>query len=184
MVAVGPGAPAAVPVVAGGQAAVGAAPVPFVSPLRGETAGATAGIDATALPSIAPAEPMPTYQEPPGATVADPEVEEEPALPDEARARAADLAEAPTRPTDAAAGSVLHVRFFGASGDRLLEAMRAFRDVVRARPGETRVLVHIDVAGSTGLPMELRPVAYDAELLAEIRRRLGEGLVELHLASA
>jgi hypothetical protein len=33
--------------------------------------------------------------------------------------------------------------------------------------------------------MELRRgVAYDAELLAEIRRRLGDGLIEIHLASA
>ena len=79
---------------------------------------------------------------------------------------------------------MLHVRFFGASGDRLLEAMRAFRDVIRTRPGETRVLVHIDVAGSSGLPDGTRPVAYDAELLAEIRRRLGDGLVELRLSNA
>jgi hypothetical protein len=33
--------------------------------------------------------------------------------------------------------------------------------------------------------MELRRgVAYDAELLSEIRRRLGEGIVEIHLGSA
>jgi hypothetical protein len=33
--------------------------------------------------------------------------------------------------------------------------------------------------------MELRRgVAYDAELLAEIRRRLGDGLVEINLTSA
>ena len=33
--------------------------------------------------------------------------------------------------------------------------------------------------------MELRRgVAYDAELLAEVRRRLGDGLVELRLACA
>ena len=49
-------------------------------------------------------------------------------------------------------------------------------------PGETRVLVHVDVAGSSGLPIELKPVAYDAELLAEVRRRLGEGVVDLTLA--
>jgi hypothetical protein len=30
--------------------------------------------------------------------------------------------------------------------------------------------------------MELRPVAYDAELLAEIRRRLGGEVVDLNLA--
>jgi hypothetical protein len=33
--------------------------------------------------------------------------------------------------------------------------------------------------------MELRRgVAYDAELIAEVRRRLGDGLVELRLAGA
>jgi hypothetical protein len=32
--------------------------------------------------------------------------------------------------------------------------------------------------------MELRRgVAYDAELLAELRRRLGEGLVDIHLGT-
>ena len=41
----------------------------------------------------------------------------------------------------------------------------------------------IRAAGGQALPMELRAgVAYDAELLAEVRRRLGEGLVDLRLA--
>jgi hypothetical protein len=30
--------------------------------------------------------------------------------------------------------------------------------------------------------MELRPVAYDAELEAEVRRRVGDGVIELQLA--
>ena len=39
--------------------------------------------------------------------------------------------------------------------------------------------------GGEALPMELRRgVAYDAELLAEVHRRLGDGLVELRLAQA
>jgi hypothetical protein len=54
--------------------------------------------------------------------------------------------------------------------------------VIRQRPGETRVVVHVDVAGGGGLPIELKPVAYDAELLAEVHRRLGDGVVELSLA--
>jgi hypothetical protein len=172
LVAVGPGVATAVAVAAGGG------PIPqFVSPLRhADPAGGAA------LPSIAPAEPMPTYEEPSGAAAADPDVADEPALPDEARARAADLAAAPTPPLDPGAGRVLHVRFFGGSAERLLDAMRAFREVIRTRPGETRVFVHIDVAGGSGLPMELKPVAYDAELLADVQRRLGEGIVELRLA--
>ena len=175
LVPVGPGVAAAVPAVpAGGQPGP---TVPFVSPLRPRDDAVDAG-----LPPIAPAEPLATYQEPPGAVVADPEVDDDPALPDEARARAADQAAAPTDPTDAGAGRVLHVRFSGASPDRSLAAMRTFGELVRARPGDTRVLVHIDVGGSSGLPMELRPVAYDAELLAEIQRRLGDGIVELRLA--
>ena len=40
-------------------------------------------------------------------------------------------------------------------------------------------------AAATPLPMELRRgVAYDADLVAEVRRRLGEGLVDLRLAGA
>ena len=39
--------------------------------------------------------------------------------------------------------------------------------------------------GGDALPMELRRgVAYDTELVAEVRRRLGEGIVDLRLASA
>ena len=92
------------------------------------------------------------------------------------------MAAAATPPLDVGHGRTLHVRFSGAPADRLLDAMRSFREVIRLRPGETRVLVHVDVAGGSGLPIELKPVAYDAELLAEVRRRLGEGVVELRLA--
>ena len=66
--------------------------------------------------------------------------------------------------------------------DRLREAMSTFVDLIRARPGETRVLVYLDVAGGAGLPITLKPVAYDAEFLAEVDRRLGDGVVELSLA--
>ena len=57
---------------------------------------------------------------------------------------------------------------------------------MRDRPGRTKVVIHVPAAGGgQALPMELRRgVAYDAELLAEVRRRLGDGLVELRLASA
>ena len=65
----------------------------------------------------------------------------------------------------------------------MVGAMEAFRAVMRDRPGTTRVVIH--VPGPGGGEMELRRgVAYDAELLAEVRRRLGDGLVELRLASA
>jgi hypothetical protein len=83
---------------------------------------------------------------------------------------------------DAGPGQVLQVRFLGAPTERLLEGMRAFRALLRERPGETPVMVSLEVDGAGGLPMALKPVAYDAELLAEVRRRLGDGVVELRLA--
>ena len=90
----------------------------------------------------------------------------------------------PTLPVDAGPGTTLHVRFAGSvPSERMVGAMEAFRAVMRDRPGTTRVVIH--VPGPGGGEMELRRgVAYDAELLAEVRRRLGDGLVELRLASA
>ncbi len=104
--------------------------------------------------------------------------DDEPALPQEAAARAAVEGGAPTVPLAASAGQVLNVRFGSAGRDHMVEAMKAFKLVISERPGETPVLLHLP--GS--LPLSLRPVAYDAELLAEIRRRLGGDLLELSLA--
>ncbi len=138
------------------------------------------------LPRVAPAEPVPTYDEPPDlVTVAGAggELPEEPPLPDEARARAASAAQAPSRPVEAAPGAVLNVRFARDAGpDRLVTAMEAFKSILRERPGGTRVVVHVPAPGGSALPMELRPVAYDAELVAEVRRRVGDGVIELTLA--
>jgi len=102
-------------------------------------------------------------------------------LPDEARSRAAAEAEAATSPIEAAAaGSVLHIRFGGAPASQLVSAMETFRELARERPGDTRVIVHVPTQGGAALPMELRNgVAYDADLLAEIRRRLGAAVVQL-----
>jgi hypothetical protein len=108
--------------------------------------------------------------------------DDEPALPEEAEARLAAEASAPTTPIAAEPGRVLNVRFGGAAPDRLIAAMQAFRQLIRERPGETRVVIHVPAPGGSALPMELRPVAYDAELLAEIRRRLGGELLDLSLA--
>jgi OB-fold nucleic acid binding protein len=175
MVPVGPG-----PGVAVGPGVAGTTPaaplVPYVSPRRG---GGSAAID---LPSIAPAEPMGAHVELPGG-VPPPDDRDEPAVPDEARARIVADAIA-DEPLDAGPNMVLHVKFAAmAATERVVGAMETFRAVLRDRPGETRVVIH--VPGPGGGPMELRRrVAYDAELLAEIRRRLGEGIVEVHLASA
>jgi hypothetical protein len=155
--------------------------VPRVSPLRPEAQGGD-------LPRIAPAEPISTYSEPVWAASvpngqARAEADDEPALPDEARARAAHASQAPTSQIESQPDQVLHVRFGGATSDRLVLAMETFKTLLRERPGGTRVVLHVPApSGSGSLPMELsRRVAYDAELLSEVRRRLGEGLVDLTL---
>jgi len=156
--------------------------VPRVSPLR---ADAQAGGE---LPRIAPAEPIPTYSEPADlASTSGPasaEADDEPALPDEARTKAALASQAPTPQVESQSDQVLHVRFGGATSDRLVLAMETFKTLLRERPGATRVVLHVPApSGGGSLPMELsRRVAYDAELLSEVRRRLGDGLVDLSLA--
>ena len=162
--------------------------VDYVSPLRGGVMPdggplERPGTAVSTLPRIAPAEPVATYAEAPG----NPELVDhdlEPALPDEARSRAAAEASASTEPVEAASvGSVLHVRFGGAPATQLVSAMETFRQLARERPGDTRVVVHVPVQGGSALPMELRNgVAYDADLLAEVRRRLGEAVVQLSVA--
>jgi hypothetical protein len=114
------------------------------------------------------------------------DLHEEPSVPDEARARIVADATADA-PVDAGPEAILHVRFERAAApDRLVSAMEAVRALLRDRPGATRVVIHVpDSGGGQTRPMELRAgVAYDAELLAEVRRRLGDGLVDLRLASA
>jgi DNA polymerase-3 subunit alpha len=147
---------------------------PYVSPLRAEARVA----------EIVPPEPVPTYREPADVGVAASDTDDEPALPDEARDRAVTADRAPTSPLAAGPGSILHVRFSGAAGtDRLVGAMEQVRTVLRSRPGPTRVILHLPQGGGEALPMELRSgVAYDAELLAEMGRRLGDGVVDLRLA--
>ncbi len=156
-----------------------------VSPLRGAVPPAGEATVAAAIPSaIAPGDPIPTYAEPPGAAVAGRE-DDEPPLPDEARARTSAAAAAATAPTEAGPGTTLHVRFAGgAAPDAVVRAMEGVREVLRSRPGGTRVVVHVPQGGGKPpLPMELRSgVAYDAELRAEVARRLGDSAVELSLA--
>jgi len=142
-----------------------------------------AGADAASpafLPTIAPAEPVATYLEPPDVGTLAPE-DDEPPLPDEARAEVAGAALAPTVPVEAGSGRILHVRF--AMRVDTERAMEEFRSLIRSRPGATRVVIHVPSGrGGSELPMELRSgVAYDAELLAEVGRRLGPGMVEMQL---
>jgi Helix-hairpin-helix motif/OB-fold nucleic acid binding domain len=179
-------APAAAPRLptALGATALGRRPdIPYVSPLRGgvvpeagplELPAAVVAASSMSLPHIAPAEPIATHVE----------ADDEPALPDEARSRAAVEAGTTTAPLEIGdPGDVLHVRFGGAPASRLVHAMETFRQLARERPGDTSVIVHVPAPGGQALPMELRTgVAYDAELLAEIRRRLGDGVVQLSVA--
>jgi len=181
-VAVGPGPPTALPVESGSASSVGGTPrpahVPYVSPRRG------GGVAPADLPPIAPAEPVGAHVELPGG-VQPSDGRDEPPVPDEARARIVADASADA-PVDAGPNTVLHVKFASiAQSDRVVVAMETFKAVLRDRPGETRVVIHVPgPGGGTALPMELRRgVAYDAELLAELRRRLGEGLVDIHLGT-
>jgi hypothetical protein len=162
-------------------AAAGAPRPPMVSPLRGD--GESAAHPAP-LPPIAPPEPVPTYLDAAASGPLAGDRDAEPAVPDEARHRIVDSVVV-SAPVDARADAVLHVRFARyAAPDRLVGAMEAFKALLRDRPGETRVVIHVPgPSGGEPRPMELRRgVAYDAELLAEVRRRLGEGVVELQLA--
>ena len=175
-VAVGPGRGAVVPARAGAPAD---APV-RVSPTRPSEG------PAPDLPRVAPGEPIATYAEPPdlasAAQAAGVEEPDEPPLPDEQRNIAAAAAQAPSEPMVASPGAVLNVRFAsGAAPDRVVSAMQVFKDVMRGRPGGTRVVVHVPAPGGSALPMELRGVAYDAELLGEVRRRVGEGVIDISL---
>jgi hypothetical protein len=165
------------PATVGQRAGTGVAATVAAGPADGERS----------LPPIRPAEPIATYDEPPDlatvATAAGGPEPEEPPLPDEAREVASAAARAPSVPVEAAVGAVLNVRFVREAGsDRVVAAMQAFKGVLRERPGGTRVVVYVPAPGGSALPMELKGgVAYDAELVAEVRRRVGDGVVDLHL---
>ena len=177
-VAVGPGRPEPGPTGGAGPASEAAAPprVAYVSPLRAEARRAAAP-DADLGTSIEPAEPMPTYSEPPGISVGDGERDDEPPLPDEERRRATAATAAATTPLDAGPGGILHVRFNqDAATDRLVGAMEEVRTLIRSRPGATRVVLHVPQGGGRdALPMELRVgVAYDAKVLCLLRQQTYE----------
>jgi DNA polymerase-3 subunit alpha len=163
------------------------APRMRVSPLRG--GGVTpwpvgpGGAPSARSTSGAPLVPLSSMPAPDDLATFAPE-REEPPLPEEARADAARASAAPTEPREAPASGILNVRFTrGADSGRIVLAMEELRAVFKDRPGATRVIFHIPGERGSTLPMELRGgVAYDAELVAEVRRRLGEGLVKLEVA--
>ena len=128
-------------------------------------------------------EPLPGSSEPAGLEAAAPDYEVPP-LPEEARPRAIASAGEPTVPVEAGPTGRLHVRFgAGIPPDVLQGAMATVRDLLRLRPGTTRVTVHLPQGqGRSPLPMELRSgVAYDADLLADVSRRLRPEICALEL---
>ena len=184
LVAVGPGRPATSIAADPSVAALGTGVAPgvgYVSPLRSGTTPTAADVS---LPRIEPSEPITTYFESPRAP-ADSHEDDEPAVPDEARARIIADASAST-PLDAGPDAILHVRFSAEAPPPIAWSVRWSPSkqscaIVRAARGSS---IHLPApAGGPALPMELRRgVAYDAELFADIRRRVGAGIVDLSLA--
>ncbi|MEP7378196.1 MAG: DNA polymerase III subunit alpha, partial [Chloroflexota bacterium] len=147
--------------------------VPLVSPLRG---GAVTGTIAVAFARAAVALGPAATQD---IAVAD----DEPAMPDEVVAQLVAAEQAPTLPVQAAAGQALHVTFEPGTQDQVAAAMRELREIVHDRPGDTPLVLHIPAGGGRVQRMELRVgVAYDAELLSLVTRRLGPQVVRLTLA--
>jgi hypothetical protein len=146
--------------------------VPLVSPLRG---GGVTGTIAVAFPAAGRGAP----RQAPDVAVAD----DEPPLPEEVVAELRAAEQEPTLPVQAAAGQALHVTFEPGAQDQVLAALRELREIVHDRPGDTPLVLHIPAGGGRVQRMELRVgVAYDAELLALITRRLGLRQVRLALA--
>jgi DNA polymerase III subunit alpha len=155
--------------------------VPRVSPLRGGGVEGTIDVVVSGRAPHVP-EPRSVAAEPASVAVAGPNGAEEPPLPDELRRELERGEEAPTLPVQAAAGQSLHIRFRGAPQEQIVAGFRSLREIIHERPGDTSVVLRIPIGGGREQRMELRVgVAYDVELLAEIRRRLGEGLVDLRL---
>ncbi len=150
---------------------------------RATVAAVAASISVATIEVAEPVDVIAQVEAPPTVAVGPDAEDDEPALPDEAERHEAALSEAPTQPRDATGDAILHVRFSDSAGhERIVAAMEAVRALFGDRPGATRVVLHLPAAGGTGLPLELRHgVAYDAELMADVGRRVGEGVVELSL---
>jgi hypothetical protein len=182
--------PVAVPVVGNGSAdARVVRAVPRVSPLRGGAVEGTIDVVIGGGPPPARARvAVPVLVSEPVAVAAPDLVQaidpgsDEPPWPDEAARQAARVAQAPTIPVEAGPSQALHVRFGSAPQEQLVQAFEILRDVLAERPGDTPVVLHIPAGGGREQQMQLRSgVAYDAELVGEIGRRVG-GVAELRVA--
>ena len=133
-------------------------------------------------PRPMPLEPVADLPGPPSLAGLAPDGGDEPPWPDEARAEVARGLTAATPQVTASAGQVLHVRFGRAPQDRVAAAFATLREVFAGHPGDTSVVLHVPAGSGREQEMQLRiGVAYDAELLADVQRRLG-GVAELSLA--
>ncbi|MEP7159022.1 MAG: OB-fold nucleic acid binding domain-containing protein, partial [Chloroflexota bacterium] len=167
-VAVGPGA---------GQGSAAEGPrvvrtVPLVSPLRGVEVSGTIDVAFAAVaerPALQSAPVMAADDEAP--------------LPEEVVAELISAEQLPTEPVQAAAGKSLHLTFMPGAAEEVEAAFKVLREIVHERPGETPLVLHIPAGGGRVQRMELRVgVAYDAELIALINRRLGQRFVRVNLA--
>ena len=173
---------------AGGRRGTGRQDLSGVSPLRGSVPRGERQFELGRREALvpvagAPRAPLAELVQPASLDALGANGTDEPPWPDEATARLARDAQADTQAVEATAGRTLHVRFQPAPQERVVESFRALRELLHERPGETQVVLHIPAGGGREQRMELRTgVAYDAELLAEVQRRLGDGLVTLHLS--
>ena len=173
-VAVGPGLDA-------GAAAPVRRTIPRVSPLRGVELEGTIEVVLNARRPVAP-EPRNEPLEPSSVSAIATDHDEEPPLPDEARRQLVAAEEAPTAPIQAGPGQALQISFQPRVQEEIVRGFGVLRELIHEHPGETPVVLRIPVGHGREQRLELRRgVAYDAELLSTIRRRLGEGLVELEL---
>ena len=127
-------------------------------------------------------EPVSGPTAPPAFASINPDAPDEPPLPEEASAAVVSAAGARTVPVSAGPEQVLHIRFASASDERMVALFEELKGVIKSRPGETPVVLHIPAG--TGRTQEMRlgvGIAYDAELVAECSRRFG-GLLQLSLA--
>ncbi|MFM2098033.1 MAG: polymerase subunit alpha [Chloroflexota bacterium] len=91
---------------------------------------------------------------------------------------------APSQPIELPADAVVHIRFKAQQGlDSMLRAMQIVREELRARPGSTRVVVHVpQESGTQLLPMEQRNgVAWDPSFASRLHDRVGRGIFDLEV---
>ena len=144
--------------------------VPLVSPLRGVEVSGTIDVAFAAVAErLAPPPVMAADDEAP--------------LPEEVVAELISAEQLPTEPVQAAEGKSLHLTFMPGAAEEVEAAFKVLREIVHERPGETPLVLHIPASGGRIQRMELRVgVAYDAELVALINRRLGQRFVRVNLA--